>query len=111
MLWQKQENKKPQSTFVMQIVDNKISAATARKTKATINLCNMVSRKDKQKQKHHQAAVGWGNRNNNLSMHMGKSKTGECNAIFYGMMQEIKQMKSEHSEWITQLDDEIQDYI
>ncbi len=31
--------------------------------------------------------------------------------FFDGMMQEIKQMKSEHSEQISQLDDEIWDYI
>jgi len=31
--------------------------------------------------------------------------------FFDAMMQEIKQMKSEHSEWIPQLDDEIRDYI
>jgi len=31
--------------------------------------------------------------------------------FFDGMMKEIKQMKSEHSEWIPQMDDEIHDYI
>jgi len=31
--------------------------------------------------------------------------------FFDGMMIEIKQMKSEHSEWIPQLDDERWDYI
>jgi len=31
--------------------------------------------------------------------------------FFNGMMKKIKQMKMEHSEWIPQLDDDIQDYI
>ncbi len=31
--------------------------------------------------------------------------------FFDGMMKGIKQMKMEQSEWITQLDDDIQDYI
>jgi len=31
--------------------------------------------------------------------------------FFDGMMQEIKQMKSEHSEWIPQLYNDIHDYI
>ena len=31
--------------------------------------------------------------------------------FFNEMMMEIKLMKMEHSEWITQLDDDIQDYI